>query len=82
MDRPQAYLHEVCKLHYEKIKQNKFQRNSPLNPCTRVSQEKTSKSSQKFSETSVEVFLHLQDVISFPTQLTTRQSEFYRFQKL
>ena len=81
MDWPQAYLHGACKLHYERKKSNKYKKNSPLNPCIKISQQEASKLLQKLFETSFEASLHYQDITSYPNT-TNHQLELYRLQNL
>ena len=66
MDWPQAYLHRVCKLHYERKKSNKYKKNIPLHPYIKISQQKISKLLQKLFGISLEASLYYQDVTSYP----------------
>ena len=74
--------HGAFKLHYERIKQNQYKKNLLLNLYIRVSQQEVPKSLQKLSKISLEIFLHLQDITSYPMQQMTHQSELYRLQNL
>ena len=68
MDWPQVYLHGACKLYYEEKKSNKYKKNSPLNLCTKISQQEALKFLQNLFEISLEVSLYDQNVTSYLTQ--------------